>query len=62
MRPGLLLMSLAGAVILLTGLGYTTTIYNPLHAYWGEPSWERAALGAFMLIVGVYGRRFVRAQ
>jgi hypothetical protein len=61
MRSGLSLVTLAGLLILFTGLGYSTSIYNPLHMYRGEPSWPRAAVGAGLILTGLYVRRFVRA-
>jgi hypothetical protein len=48
----------AGAMVLLSGLGYSVSRYNLFHVYYGEP--VRVATGTVLLLTGLYVRKFAR--
>jgi len=50
----------AGAIVLLSGLGYSVSRYNLFHVYYGEPVWWRVATGTVLLLTGLYVRKFAR--
>jgi hypothetical protein len=50
----------AGAILLISGLGYSVSPYNIVHVYYGEPVWWRVAGGAVLLLGGLYVTKFAR--
>jgi len=50
----------AGAVLLLSGLGYSVSRYNLLHVYYGEPDWWRVVTGTVLLLTGLYVTKFAK--
>ena len=49
-----------GAMVLLSGLGYSVSRYNFLHVYAGDPVWWRVGVGAAILLAGLYVRKFAK--
>ena len=50
----------AGALLLVSGLGYSVSRYNLLHVYYGEPVWWRVAAGSMLVLAGLYVTKFAR--
>ena len=50
----------AGAILLISGLGYSVSRHNLLHMYYGEPVLWRIAAGAALVLAGLYVTRFAR--
>ena len=55
-----LFVVVAGAILLISGFGYSVSRYNMLHVYYGEPVWWRVSVGAVMLLAGLYVTKFAR--
>ena len=49
-----------GAIVLLSGLGYSVSRYNLTHVYVDDPVWWRVAVGALLLLAGLYVRKFAK--
>ena len=49
-----------GAIVLLSGLGYSVSRHNLTHFYVEDPVWWRVVLGAVLLLGGLYVRKFAK--
>ena len=51
---------IAGAVLLMSGLGYSVSRYNMLHVYYSDPEWWRVAAGSLLVLAGLYVTKFAK--
>ena len=51
---------IAGAILLISGLGYSVSPYNVLHVYYGEPVWWRVTAGSMLVLAGLYVTKFAK--